>query len=147
MLLFMSCRKEISFTCEAPLNQNDFKLFFLGLSSDIMEIPANSKICGKSLSNIEDKVPNFLLVYKKRLVYYGYMPMDNINDHFNLCFSIHPTQFATTAILEIEYKNSDSSQLNYHEYVIVKMEDSGENLPPDGSWANTAWEQLKESWR
>jgi len=139
----MGCNREIRFKCEKPLGQNDFRLFFIGLSSDIMEMPANGKICGRSLNHLEDKSPNYLLVYKKHLVSYGAINLDNTNDHFNLRFIIHPSQFDTTAILEIKYKNMNSPNNNYHKYEVIKLEDSSGNLPSDGSWAQAAWAQIE----
>ena len=144
VLLLSSCKREISITYEQPLEQKDYRLFFLGLSTDITEMPTNGKLCGEILDDIDDKILNFLLFYQGDLVYHGTIYLDNINDRFNLHFVLHPSQFDTTAVLEITYKNKNSPHLNCHEYAVLNLNEGCEN-PPESSWALAAVEQIKES--
>ena len=145
LLLFAGCKREISFTYEAPFKQNDFKLFFSGLSSDdVTEMPTDGILKGNSLNNIFDKIPIYYLVYKGRLVYFNDIPLNSINNHFSLHFNIHPSQFNKTAILEITYKNKNSSKLNFHKYVVLNLDEGCED-PPDGSWGQAVWREIKDN--
>ena len=145
VLIFTGCKREIDITYEAPFEQNDFKMFFSGLSSDsIVEMPSDGYMEGNSLSNIFDKLPIYYLVYKGRLVYFNAIPLNSINDHFCLHFDVHPSQFNRIAILEISYENKSNSQLNFHEYVVLNLDEGCED-PPDGSWGQAVWEEIKEN--
>ena len=63
VLLLSSCKREISITYEQPLEQKDYRLFFLGLSTDITEMPTNGELCGEILAKkAADKGCLFALV-------------------------------------------------------------------------------------
>ncbi|MBR0053942.1 MAG: hypothetical protein IJP65_01375 [Bacteroidales bacterium] len=143
--LLSGCKREIRIEYETPLKQEDYRLFFLGLSKkNIIEMPFDGKLCSKDLDDIEDKVPNFLLFYKGNLVYYSTIALKSIQDHFYLHFILHPSQSDATVVLEIIYQNRDSSHLNYHEYAVLNLEEGCE--PPEkGCVAYAAWRQVKES--
>lgn len=81
VLLLCCCKREISFTCEKPLVQTDFRLLFSGLSTDIIEMPASGELHGKDFPDIEEKLIPFYLVYKENLVYCDVLFLRNINAH------------------------------------------------------------------
>ena len=144
-LLLSGCKREIRIEYETPLKQEDYRLFFSGLSkNDIIEMPRDGKLCSKDLDDIDDKVPEFLLFYKGKLVYYGAIGLNNIHDHFHLHFILHPSQSDATVVLEITFQNRDSSHLNYHNYAVLNLEEGCEP-PPEGSVAEAAWEHIKEN--
>ena len=144
-LLLSGCKREIRIEYETPLKQEDYRLFFSGLSkNDIIEMPRDGKLCSKDLDNIDDKGLDFLLFYKGNLVYYGPIDLNNIHDHFHLHFILHPSQSDATVVLEITYQNRDSSHLNCHQYAVLNLEEGCE--PPEkGCVAYAAWEQIKEN--
>ena len=107
-------------------------------------MPHNGKLCSKDMEDIDDKIPNFLLFYKGKLVYYGAIDLNNIHDHFHLHFILHPSQSDATVVLEITYQNRDSSHLNYHKYAVLNLEEGCES-PAKGSVAEAAWEHIKEN--
>ncbi len=144
-LLLSGCKREIRIEYETPLKQEDYRLFFSGLSkNDIIEMPRDGKLCSKDLDNIDDKGLDFLLFYKGNLVYYGPIDLNNIHDHFHLHFILHPSQSDATVVLEITYQNRDSSHLNCHQYAVLNLEEGCEP-PEEGCVAYTAWEHIKEN--
>ena len=143
--MLSGCKREIRIEYETPLKQEDYRLFFSGLSkNDIIEMPRDGKLCSKDLDNIDDKGLDFLLFYKGNLVYYGPIDLNNIHDHFHLHFILHPSQSDATVVLEITYQNRDSSHLNCHQYAVLNLEEGCEP-PEEGCVAYTAWEHIKEN--
>ncbi len=145
VLMLCGCNQVISFTCEKPLEQTDFRLFFSGLSTDIMEMPIDGELQGKDFPDIEDKFVPFYLVYKGNLVYYNVLFLRNRNASFNLCLKLHPSQLSEIAVLEITYKNKRYAEESYHQYVVVNVtKDESMELPPESHVA-AEWENIKEN--
>lgn len=143
VLLFCGCKREIRFTCEKPLEQTDFRLFFSGLSTEIIEMSASGELHGKDFPDIEDKIIPFYLVYKENLVYCNDLFLRNRNAHFDLRLILHPSQTPKNAVLEIIYKNRRYPEESYHQYVVVNLtKDESIELPPE-SYVAAEWENIK----
>lgn len=145
MWLLMGCKQKISFTCESPCVQQDFRLFFSGLSDDIIEMPANGELHGKDFPDIDDKIVYFFLVYKGNLVYFDVMYLENVHNPFNLSLILHSSQLPQTNVLEIIYKNKKNPKGNNHSYVVLNLDkDECQGLQLTG-YRLSVWEKIKES--